>query len=231
MPWVSLSGSRIYSRFKPNFKVLCVDHVAPKEPIGDAFFSLKDHAGKSQLTELKRYIEKDYFKGEKLHAVICVAGGFDMHDIKSPEIVNSFESMAEKSLSSSLLGAHLAAEYGDTGAYLLTTGAQSIFTSPNPAMLSYSLAKTGVHSLNLMLAKDATFQSKQIRNVCILPTTIDTPANRAAMPNADTATWINPKALAWFMFGMVFHKMPVPAGSFVEVGFLNGLLQIKPLQG
>ena len=35
-----------------------------------------------------------------------------------------------------------------------------------------------------------------VRANLVLPGTIDTPANRAAMPGADTALWVAPEALA-----------------------------------
>ena len=35
-----------------------------------------------------------------------------------------------------------------------------------------------------------------IRANCVLPSTIDTPQNRAAMPKADTASWVTPAQIA-----------------------------------
>jgi len=39
-------------------------------------------------------------------------------------------------------------------------------------------------------------RDKGINVNCVLPSTIDTPANRASMPNADFSRWVAPAALA-----------------------------------
>ena len=42
----------------------------------------------------------------------------------------------------------------------------------------------------------AELRTKNINVNCVLPTIIDTPENRAAMPNANPANWVAPEALA-----------------------------------
>jgi NAD(P)-dependent dehydrogenase (short-subunit alcohol dehydrogenase family) len=42
----------------------------------------------------------------------------------------------------------------------------------------------------------AELRGQGINVNCILPGTIDTPDNRAAMPNADRSKWVAPEALA-----------------------------------
>lgn len=66
--------------------------------------------------------------------------------------------------------------------------------SPGPTVGAYSASKAALVSLIRTVAlenKDAGITA----NV-ILPGTIDTPANRKAMPGADTSTWVQPKSIA-----------------------------------
>ena len=42
----------------------------------------------------------------------------------------------------------------------------------------------------------AELRTKNINVNCVLPTVIDTPENRASMPNANPANWVAPEALA-----------------------------------
>ena len=42
----------------------------------------------------------------------------------------------------------------------------------------------------------AELREKNINVNCVLPTVIDTPENRAAMPDADPARWVAPQDLA-----------------------------------
>jgi NAD(P)-dependent dehydrogenase (short-subunit alcohol dehydrogenase family) len=58
----------------------------------------------------------------------------------------------------------------------------------------YSIAKTAVVRLTESLA--AEVKRDGVRANAVLPGTIDTPANRRAMPDADPSTWVDPQALA-----------------------------------
>jgi len=58
---------------------------------------------------------------------------------------------------------------------------------------AYSVAKTAVLRLTESLAAEG--KRDGIRVNCVLPGTIDTPANRAAMPGADVSTWVPVDAL------------------------------------
>lgn len=61
--------------------------------------------------------------------------------------------MFNVNLTPSLLAAHLAtkhlAEYG----LVVFTGAAAVFKEPQPDMIAYSMAKTGVHSVALNLTE------------------------------------------------------------------------------
>jgi NAD(P)-dependent dehydrogenase (short-subunit alcohol dehydrogenase family) len=58
----------------------------------------------------------------------------------------------------------------------------------------YIAAKSAVIRLTESMA--AELREKNINVNCVLPTTIDTPENRAAMPNADPRKWVAPEDLA-----------------------------------
>lgn len=61
-------------------------------------------------------------------------------------------------------------------------------------MGAYSVAKTAVVRLTESLS--AELKKSGINVNCVLPGTIDTPQNRADMPNADFSRWVPPEALA-----------------------------------
>jgi NAD(P)-dependent dehydrogenase (short-subunit alcohol dehydrogenase family) len=65
---------------------------------------------------------------------------------------------------------------------------------PGPGVGAYSASKAAM----LSLIRTAAVENKDAgltANV-ILPGTIDTPANRKAMPNADLSKWVRPAAIA-----------------------------------
>jgi NAD(P)-dependent dehydrogenase (short-subunit alcohol dehydrogenase family) len=59
---------------------------------------------------------------------------------------------------------------------------------------AYSASKSAV--LRLTESMSVELKKSGINVNCILPSTIDTPQNRAAMPKADTSRWVTPEALA-----------------------------------
>lgn len=61
-------------------------------------------------------------------------------------------------------------------------------------MGAYCSAKSGVIRLTETMA--AELRERHINVNCVLPTILDTPDNRAAMPDADPARWVVPKDLA-----------------------------------
>jgi NAD(P)-dependent dehydrogenase (short-subunit alcohol dehydrogenase family) len=61
-------------------------------------------------------------------------------------------------------------------------------------MGAYCAAKSVV--IRLTEAMAAELREKHINVNCVLPTTLDTPENRAAMPSADPGRWVAPDALA-----------------------------------
>jgi NAD(P)-dependent dehydrogenase (short-subunit alcohol dehydrogenase family) len=61
-------------------------------------------------------------------------------------------------------------------------------------MGAYVAAKSAVVRLTETLA--AELRERNINVNCVLPTLIDTPENRAAMPEADPRRWVAPRDLA-----------------------------------
>ena len=61
-------------------------------------------------------------------------------------------------------------------------------------MGAYCAAKSSVIRITESMA--AELRDKNVNVNCVLPTTIDTPENRAAMPGADPARWVAPEDLA-----------------------------------
>jgi len=59
---------------------------------------------------------------------------------------------------------------------------------------AYSASKSAV--LRLTECLSAELKTSDINVNCIMPSVIDTPQNRAAMPNADFSKWVEPKAIA-----------------------------------
>lgn len=68
-------------------------------------------------------------------------------------------------------------------------------------MGAYAASKAGLNALTSSLAAEVTDYNITVN--ALLPTIIDTPANRVAMPTSDPARWVLPEQLADIAFSLV----------------------------
>lgn len=92
------------------------------------------------------------------------------------------------------------------------SGGRLIFIGSRPALqpkdgknaIGYALSKSLIFTFANML--NAEGASKNVTSSVIVPSTIDTPANREAMPKADFSAWVQPDEIADAMMFIVSDK-------------------------
>jgi NAD(P)-dependent dehydrogenase (short-subunit alcohol dehydrogenase family) len=83
-------------------------------------------------------------------------------------------------------------------------------------MAAYSATKSAVMRLTESLADE--LRPDRIRVNAVLPTTIDTPQNRAAMPGADTTRWVKPSEVGEAMAFLLSDAASGVSGALLPVG-------------
>jgi 3-oxoacyl-[acyl-carrier protein] reductase len=83
-----------------------------------------------------------------------------------------------------------------------------------PGMGAYAASKAGVHRLTEALA--AEWKGKITVNA-VLPSTIDTAANRASMPTADFEKWVTPEELANVILFLASDAASAVTGALLPV--------------
>ena len=78
-------------------------------------------------------------------------------------------------------------------------------------MAAYAAAKAAVLSLTQSLSKEVVTDGITVN--AIAPSIIDTPANRKAMPDADTSTWLAPSAIAEVVLWLASESAGIVTGS------------------
>jgi NAD(P)-dependent dehydrogenase (short-subunit alcohol dehydrogenase family) len=83
-------------------------------------------------------------------------------------------------------------------------------------MAAYSATKSAVMRLTESLG--AELHADRIRANAVLPTTIDTPQNRAAMPDADASRWVKPRQVGQVMAFLLSDAASAVTGQLLQVG-------------
>ncbi|HEU0033246.1 MAG TPA: SDR family oxidoreductase [Kofleriaceae bacterium] len=85
----------------------------------------------------------------------------------------------------------------------------------SPGLAAYVAAKAAVSAMTQSLAAEVL--AERILVNAVLPSIIDTPANRAAMPNADFASWPKPTEIAETIAFLASPENTLTSGALVPV--------------
>jgi NAD(P)-dependent dehydrogenase (short-subunit alcohol dehydrogenase family) len=153
---------------------------------------------------------------DDLEAVVNLVGGFAdgprLHETDPAE----FARLMQLNLTPAFLLARMAMprlmERGG-GAFVCVSARTAL--RPYPGGGAYSVAKASV--LALVNALDVEYRKEGVRCNAILPSVIDTPANREAQPNADYSKWVQPEEIARVVRFLVSSDSAPTSGAAVPV--------------
>jgi NAD(P)-dependent dehydrogenase (short-subunit alcohol dehydrogenase family) len=151
-----------------------------------------------------------------LDALVCLTGGFAMTAIDELSWADFDEQLGTglRPVVEAALAALLALREAGGGS-IVTIGAQAA-AKPGPRVAPWGVAKSGVLAFSQSLA--AAGRPMGVRVNCVLPGTIDTPANRESRPDAKRDTWVTPRQLGELI---VFLCSPASApltGAAIPIG-------------
>ena len=165
------------------------------EPLGEAPGSAAHVCNLTDEASVRETFERIHQERGRIDILANVAGGFAMGPRIEETTVDDWSDM----LRINALTAWLACKYAlpfmrkMNFGRIINVGARAAL-KPAARMAPYCVSKAAVITLTETLALECA--ETGITANCILPGTIDTPRNRADMPNADHSRWVPPEDLA-----------------------------------
>jgi len=154
---------------------------------------------------------------EDLTAVVNLIGGFGMGPKVEDAELEDFQRMWQLNLVPAFNLAKAAmpvlARREDGGAFVCVSARAAL--QPFAGAAGYITAKAAV--LAFVRALDAEYRDASVRANAILPSVIDTPANREAMPDSDWSKWVAPEQIGRVIAFLVSADSEVTSGAAVPV--------------
>ena len=168
----------------------------------------------SDLASIAKAMEAVGEVTDRLAGLVNLAGGFAW-EAASDASLETWGRMYRDNLAATvaMCQAALPRLRAGTGA-IVNVGAASAARA-GAGMAAYAAAKSGVARLTEGLAEE--LKDEGVRVNAVLPSIIDTPANRASMPDADYARWVRPEALARVIAFLLSDEADAVTGACIPV--------------
>jgi 3-oxoacyl-[acyl-carrier protein] reductase len=194
-------------------KVAGVDHAASQMPATANRIELGG-VDLSDPAQAKKAIDAVASHFGKCDALINIAGGFAFEAVAEGD-PRTWQRMYALNVLTALNASRSALPYraASPSGRIVNIGAMGALQA-GAGMGPYAASKAGVHRLTEALA--AEWKGKITVNA-VLPSIIDTAANRASMPKADFTKWVTPQELAEVILFLTSDVASAVTGALIPV--------------
>ncbi len=194
-------------------RVISVDrHVSAGQPEGGVAVT----ADVTDENDVRRLAEEVVRKEGRIDALVNLVGGFALGRVAETDV-----SLWQRILTLNLTSAFLLSKaviphmLGRRSGRIVHVAARAA-VEPFPGAAAYIVSKSGLVALIRVLATELTGSGVTVNG--ILPTTIDTAANRESMPNIDPSTWVKPESIAQALLYLASDEAGQVNGAVVPLG-------------
>jgi NAD(P)-dependent dehydrogenase (short-subunit alcohol dehydrogenase family) len=194
-------------------RVAGVDHAQSQIPVTRNRIGLGG-VDLSDAAQARKAIDDAASHFGRCDALINIAGGFAFETVAEGD-PQTWQRMYQLNVLTTLNASRSAIPYlaASGSGRIVNVGAMGALQAGS-GMGAYAASKAGVHRLTEALA--AEWKGKITVNA-VLPSIIDTPANRASMPNADFAKWVTPEELANVILFLASDAASAVTGALLPV--------------
>lgn len=166
--------------------------------------------------DVRRLVKEVIQKEGRIDALVNLVGGFALGRVIETDL-----SLWRRMLTVNLTAAFLLSKAVLPHMLQQRTGrivhvAARAAVEPFPGAAAYVVSKAGLAALIRALALELAGSGVTING--LLPTTIDTPANRKTMPDADPSKWVNPRSIADMLSFLVSDEASQTNGALIPFG-------------
>lgn len=150
-----------------------------------------------------------------LDGLVNIAGGFRWETLDDGSL-DTWDFLYRVNLRTAAAASKAAIPYlrRSIGGRIVNIGAGAA-AHAGAGMGAYAASKSGVARLTEALA--AELKDQRITANAVLPSIIDTPANRASMPDADFERWVKPQQLADVIVFLLSDRASAVTGALIPV--------------
>lgn len=154
----------------------------------------------------------------RLDGLVNVAGGFRWETVADGSL-QTWDLLYAMNLKTALVATraalpHLLARAEQGSARIVNVGAHAA-TRAGLGMGAYAASKAGVARLTESLAEE--LKDRRVTVNAVLPSILDTPANRHDMPDADPSRWVQPRQLAAVIAFLLSEEAADVTGASIPV--------------
>lgn len=148
-----------------------------------------------------------------LHGLVNIAGGFAWEKVQGGALA-TWDKLYQMNLRTAVAASQAALPHLPDGGRIVNIGANGAVKA-GAGMGAYAASKAGVARLTEALAEE--LKDRGITVNALLPSIIDTPANRADMPDADFSRWVQPAQLAAAIAFLLSDEAAAITGALIPV--------------
>lgn len=183
---------------------------------GDDAHSLKCSADLMKADDIAEAVKAAKAKFGGLDVLVAIAGGFHMGEAVHELPKDKWDLMMDLNARTLLNTAEaVVPSMIEVGAGKIVTIGANAARQGMAAMSAYIVAKSAV--IRLTESMSAELRGQGINVNCVMPSIIDTPENRAAMPDADPGDWVSPEKLANVILFLCSEEASAVHGAAVPV--------------
>jgi NAD(P)-dependent dehydrogenase (short-subunit alcohol dehydrogenase family) len=183
---------------------------------GDAGKVRLHEADVSEASAVRRLMAEVAGLGGRLHVLANLVGGFAYASLDDTDL-----GMWQKMLAMNATSAFLCCKYAVPhlrpagNGRIVNVAAQPALGRGAANMSAYAASKSAVLNLTYSLAQELVRDGITVN--AIVPSTIDTPANRSSMPDADRSTWLAPADIAGVVAFLASDAAAIVTGTAVNL--------------